>query len=806
MPFRARCNPACLIRRQNATIAIRRGPPVARNSLLEGHNPIADVALSGQSYRHNSTSSLFSPFTSFFSRAKGLTPTSPDQAASEFINSISTSQYDTLHSSYIIIINSPSPSTHLSQEILHDAMALLSESRSMSELELLRRIYDDLPTRFGYPISSEQENLLIKGLCLNGLIEDALSLAQSIDPQHVDWRLLLQSASSDYPSLVDSIIPFLRQYSKLDQTDVALILRSIRNTHSRSTGSLTRSKLDTVLEEIREKGITLDLPTEAELMRIHISLGELEKASEIVDRWDTKYITSPALWNAMVELAIARNDRDIVEELIGRMKDRGIKAPQKALTFLSVQNLRSYVSSRSTMGFSEIVGSVDHAEKICGVESKADVWAEVVRVYLVEVKSHDNLDVVLEVYSEILSRGIEVSAELARNIIIPLSNSRQQSRLNDMMRIYDDYLSSSLAFKTRRETHKFQPVYQYLLMSCAKSEPPATTFALRLLNDMKVHQVEISSGNMISLLVLLMKSSEDHYSAFNLYSHFYDLSHSSIDEEGYKVILINFLNLYWDRSPFCPPELFIAIMKDMSKNGYQPDSHILSSLLKQYGSQATKLRRKLRSTPTVSGSTAISPYDEEVDIGEQLDTLSQSIRDIHTLLKLDPLIIPDIPLLSAMMDAYSRVGAYSECFEVWDELVSRRSREAPEKLKELYAAGLNVILDACGWSYSLNRGRKIWAWAKKWELVWEKKHFDSYVEFLCRNSQLAEAGGFVLDEMGGDGPEADKESVRIVLKFGRRERDYKRDVGVMGDFVRRLRDEKGELYEQLREEGELEGY
>ncbi|KAK6908379.1 hypothetical protein I203_102380 [Kwoniella mangroviensis CBS 8507] len=816
MPYRARCNPASLIRRHNASVAIRRVPPVLRHG--SAHEGIKRGAVMPMlSYRYNSTSSLFSPFTSFFSRAKSLTPTSPDQAASEFVKSVSSSQVESLYSSYNIIVSSPSPSSYLSAEYLHDAIKLLAESRSLRDLELLRRIYDDLPNRFGYTITAEHDNLLIKALCNNGITEEALSFAQSINPEDVDWRLLLRSASTDHPFLIDTVVPFLRQYSTLDQSDIALILRSIRNTHSRSTGSLTRSKLESVLKDVREKGIMLEPSTEAELMRLYISLGELDKANEIVSRWNMKNIVSPGLWNAIVEMAIARDDLDRVENTIENMEEKGIKPPQKALTFLSLRKLRSYISSTSVVAFSEIVGSVDGAERVCGVEAKADVWAEIIRVYLSEVKSHDNLDVVLEVYSEILSRGIEISADLARNIIIPLSNVRHHSRLDDMIRIYEDYLSSSLAFNTKKEKNKFHNVYQYLLMACSKSQPPSTRTALKLLDDMKIHHIEVSSSNMISLLVLLMKSSEDHYSAFNLYSHFYDLSPESIDEEGYKVILINFLNLYWTQSPFCPPELFIAILKDMSKNGYQPDSHILSSLLKQYGHQATKLRRKLRSpsstipmSTTSTTSTSISPFEEEhqqVNIGEQLDILSQSIRDIHTLLKLDPLIIPDIPLLSSLMDAYARVGAYSECFEVWDELVSRRAREPPQNLRSLYAASINVILDACGWSYSLKRGKKIWNWAKKWDLVWEKKHYDSYVEFLCRNSQLAEAGDFIFDQMVSPDPQADKESVRIVLKFARRERDAGRsDVEEMKQFVKRLNVDKKEVYDQLKDEGELDGY
>ncbi|WRT67605.1 uncharacterized protein IL334_004577 [Kwoniella shivajii] len=809
MPFRARCNPTCLVRRQNALLAIRRGIIVPRSRL--GGNAGSVTPVSTGFARHNSTSSLFSPLTSFFSRVKGPSGPSPEQASSDFTSSLASSQIDKLQSAYNVIISSPNAGQYLSEEQLIEAMRFLMELNSSQSLGLLQRIYQDLPDGFGYAITPEHQKLLITSLCNSGSVNDAFDWAQTMSPQSVDWRILLQTASKHDPSLVEPIATHARQHSSLDHTDYALLIRSIRNSHSTSTRSRTIAKLDDLLVELEENGVVLDWSTQAELMRLYISLGELEKANEIATSWDMSNIPSPGTWNAIAELYIARGDTDLVEETIGRMKDKGLSAPQKALTFLSLQNLQSQISSKSTVGLSDIIGSIESAERVCDIPASSDVWAEIVRLYLSEVKSHDSLDIAMEVYHEVLSRGIEVSAELARNIIIPLCNIRKTSRLPDAMRIYDDYLSSSNALHNRREKSRFSTVYQYLLVACSKSKPPSTIIAIRLLSDMRNHQIEITSTNLISLLIMLMKSSEDHPSAFNVYAHFYALSPGLIDESGYQAILTTFLNLSWERSPYPPPEYFIGMLKDMHKAGYQPGSHILAGLLKQYGYQATRLRRKARSaTISSTSSTSISTINHEdgpeLSVEEQLDNLGQSIRDIHTLIKLDPLISPDIPLLSSLMDSYARAGAFSECFEVWDELIQRRPRESITTVKQSYAASINVVLDACGWSYSLQRGRKAWNWAKRWNLIWEKKHYDSWLECLCRNGQLEEAGMIIFDEMGIDNvPPPDKESARIVLRFGRRENDHGRSREEVGQFVERLKEQKKDWFEELKAEGELEG-
>jgi pentatricopeptide repeat protein len=142
------------------------------------------------------------------------------------------------------------------------------------------------------------------------------------------------------------------------------------------------------------------------------------------------------------------------------------------------------------------------------------------------------------------------------------------------------------------------------------------------------------------------------------------------------------------------------------------------------------------------------------------------------MIKLDPMITIDIPLLNSLMDAFARVGAYAEAFEVWDELVERRPRETqihnqnPGMVEELYSPSINIMLDACGFSGSLFRGKKAWNWATRWSLNRNKKNWDAYVECLCRCGQMEDAFE-VVKRMKSDGgvPEPSRETVELLVKF-----------------------------------------
>jgi pentatricopeptide repeat protein len=178
----------------------------------------------------------------------------------------------------------------------------------------------------------------------------------------------------------------------------------------------------------------------------------------------------------------------------------------------------------------------------------------------------------------------------------------------------------------------------------------------------------------------------------------------------------------------------MEIMGDMRKAGLKIGPYAITSLLTSYGLQAR-----------VTRDTSMEPEARR----KKLNALLAGITELHTMIKLDPSYTVDIALLNALMDAYSRVGAFSEAFEVWEELLERRPREDPKALAELYGPSISVYLDACGYSLSLLRARKAWAWATRWGLV-NSKNWDAWLECLCRNGRITEAYNTVVRIRDGD--------------------------------------------------------
>ncbi len=152
-------------------------------------------------------------------------------------------------------------------------------------------------------------------------------------------------------------------------------------------------------------------------------------------------------------------------------------------------------------------------------------------------------------------------------------------------------------------------------------------------------------------------------------------------------------------------------------------------------------------------------------------------------MKIDPMIEVDIALLNSLMDAYSKVGAYGEAFEVWDELVERRPREPKETVEKDYGPSINIMMDTCGHSGSLGKARKAWAWAKRWRKTpLSLANWEAWIECLARLGQTREATIVLVEEMGKDGnPEPSKETAKIVLRFSWRD---ERDAEWVREMVR----------------------
>ena len=788
MPFRARAQPARVVLHRDAVRFLRkasvtrappqpdRGPSRTTQSTFFHPHKLQNPTLEPR------TKASPSFLSKLFKRRSSPSRTSanPAEAYAEFLTATQSHDIPAMKAAYDTIVSAidqaPSSSTlkqtYISPQELLAAMHELEHSTSSTGFALLYRMYGDNSRRFGFKDTPVHHRLMIGGYYTTGRVREALTLARTRDPGEVNWSALLQAAAKHDPRQVDEVVGVIKQTQSLSTEDYGHLLSHLRRESSLSAiiRQQSQERLSEILGEMEELGLKLNLKHEAEVVRIYLMLGYLAQAEKIAAGWDGVEATTNEIRAALFDLRIFKGDRDGVIALCQATAQAQIHAPPRAMAFL----VESRLAGPDDVGADDVGQAVSEVEQETGIEVTGYAWTELVQNFI----GRSGLDTALQVYDAAQGRGVVTDIRLAQLLIIPLC-STQPPRFEQALRIYNDLISSERPMSDVHSRRTLSELYESLLNACSESR---LTFSLAtpLLNDMRSRGVTISSANRNSLIVSLMSAAPDHASAFRIYSLINSLSSSPLTKEAYDVIATAFLKLSWDASPFVPLNLFLELMKDMHRAGQQPGARILTSLLHQYGVQASGLKQ-----------IYMSPEKR----GVILRGIVRAVRDVHTRIKLDPLIEVDIPLLNALMDAYNRAGSYYSALEVWEELVERRSREPAETVKADFEPSVCIILDCCGYSGRPQRAKKIWAWARRHGLADDRKLWDTYVECLCRCDEMDEAVELVCGVMkhgAGGAAQASRESCEILLKFSWRNPRWFEQVQA------RVREAFPEWWDQLR--------
>ena len=593
-------------------------------------------------------------------------------------------------------------------------------------------------------------------------------------------HLLARSAEIQSP-LVSVVVDILRGRDELEYRDYTYILRDLRHelsdTKRRRSAEETQEALQDVLREMRDTGKHLDAEGEGEMVRINVLLGvenSIKAAAETIRRWGEWRVYSVYQWNAYIEYLIKVEDESTIASVLEGWPNGEMDPPIRAKEYLITRNLQRSIDSKSTIKPTDVAQAVEPIEKDARSPSAARLWGTAIRHLLSQVP--ESLDTAMEVYTLARDKGVETDSTLARELIIPLTNL--DTRLEEALAIYSDYLGFNPPDIVTSDKRDPTIIFTSLLYACAKVNESAA--ALRILTDMRSRKLSFPPSTLGALATTLTRSAPDHQTAFNLYAHLYALDSHAFNRRTYESILSGFIIHSTPNSPVAPTNLYLEIIRDMKKAGLRIGSYSITSLLTSYGLQATKLSKRARS-------------EDQPARQAKVNSLLRGICELHTMIKLDPLVEVDIPLLNALMDAYNRVGAYAEAFEVWDELVERRSRQSIDQMDQ-YSPSLNILLDTCGHSNSLFRANKAWAWATRWSLNTDKRNWDAYVECLCRCGSIEDAYEVVTKMRNDEGtPDPTVETVMLLIKFSWKNR---RDFEEAKEKVER---EIPELWEGVKE-------
>ncbi len=818
MPFRARAHPSSIPLHRNVAHRLRR--PASSFGLKPNPNPsFPSSSTKPESFFQSKlieppTSietrprSSSSPSPSLFSKIFGLRK-SGESSVSNRSNSVQEDFFAAIESRNVLVVkktydtiistihhdSSSSSSTsvqrYISSEDVLAAMEMLSRSNSANALPLLYRMYTDAG-RLGYENGAKHHHEMIRGFCHGGMIHQAFKLARSRENTEVNWRwgTILAGAVNYEPSLVDEVVEHIQQERKLTDFEYAILVEHLRLRLAR--GDIAR---DEGREEFKhllskmlgESGSRMKMKRSGEtsILRVLVALGEVERAEVKAASWEGEEVTKE-MWVALLELRMVKDDRDGVVELC-RMDQVESRAVERASAWLAQRRLAQLSEIRAE----DVVGAVEAAENETGIDATVEVYTILMQDLMKRSEDDSGLDMALAVYGAARDRGVTIDLTLAHLLITALC-STEPSRLDQALDLYSDLISAE-AFPTDLiSRRKLSEAYRILLVACSRSQDRLSfQDAIRLLGDMKARGVFLHRSSLARLVVDLMHSAPDHSSAFRVYSLAYSLNHSALPETAFYYVATTFLQLSWDESPFVPLNLFLEMVKDMHRAGLRPDSRIYTALLHQYGIQARTMRYLL-STP-----------DALERKGTVRQGLFRAIQDLHTRIKLDPMIEVDIPLLNALMNAYNRIGSWYQASKVWEELLDRFPSEDPSTVKDTFGRSISIILDACGYAGMCERARKIWAWARRHDFLDNPKLWDTYVECLCRCGKFDEALELVCGGVHGT-VFPGKESCRILLKFSWRDERWFRTV------QGRVRETFPEWWDELREivekgEGDREG-
>lgn len=618
-------------------------------------------------------------------------------------------------------------------------LAHLPDNRALA---LLRKLAADVE-RWGIPRRPKHSHLLIRGLCAVGRVGEAYSLADSMGKaiRIEDWRVILGAAAGVDSSVATLAFDRLRP-SGLGTDDFALLVRDLRS--RRLSNEDANAILQQVLADIETSGVTIGKPLQVELVHLYTSLGEYQQAREIVEQWDSTQVErDPRVWNAHVDYLVAtRPDAAIVRSVLRRCMAADLVPPYQGLQYLvriAIKDKIEHAPDLRWMDISKIVQSVQTEFRVGSVSA---VWADALRFIISENVS---FELVLDVYDEARSLGVHTDARLAQALIKPMCD-RPTPMLSQALDVYADFISRPIVKEVYRDRSRIQAIYAHLLRACRGDTDPA--IPLRLLRDMRTNDVQLPTSVLRDLIVALIASSSSHHDAFNYYAHFHATSSSTLDADAYSRILTAFINLSTPSSPHASPKYYLEIHRDMQAAGYTASAHAITSLLASYSRRAA-ITRKTSSDPIFHRT--------------KIDGLHRAIDDVYAQVKLGS-IQADIPLLNALMNAYSRVGAYTSAFQVWDMLVERRTREDPAEVPRLYGPSVSIIIDACGRTDQYSRGKRIMGWTKRHGIM-SQRILEGWIECLCRLRQFDEAADLVCVQMKKLTDDEVRQAVVILLKF-----------------------------------------
>ncbi|KAK4704792.1 hypothetical protein P7C70_g1410, partial [Phenoliferia sp. Uapishka_3] len=636
---------------------------------------------------------------------------------------------------------------------------LMAFVASTSRLSLLLKMFSDLPT-LGFAQTSYDHHLLLTGLARSGKPNRALSWIEGMEetygiaPSVREWNVVLGAyrKEKDVEGLRTVMARMLeRGYSPNVATYNTLIAALFQQGLVQDARQV-RAEMDTA-------GIQADVWTETTLLSGFVEAGELASAkdvyarlSPVVESWelDRPKNFDLAAVNALAKYACATDGFGSGVGLIEGYRDRGFVLNDITLTTLAKEGARGLSDAESAIDLVERLG------KSTGVVAGRKAWSIVINGVLAGL---GGIDEALKVLQEARDRSVKPDSAMIQPLLSALVTRPTPETFATAKLLYEDLATSSRAYSSAPDTS----IYVTLLRACADPIHPDLEFSKTLLADMRERAVRLDAQSVTWHIVALMRVARDFADAFQSYDKVRALDAHVLTTSAYNIIITAFTSLTFPTatSPdaqIAPPPLILEFLSDMRRTSHPPDAITYSLLLTYY-------------SRTSSASPAL-------------------IAHLHSLIKLDMHVDPDTALFNSLMGAYSRVGAFTSAFRIWDTMRANHSIDH---------VSVSTVLDTCGYAKDERRARRTWKELQKEGFALNLKNWETWVECLERLGDFREAERVVFEDMkpGKGKVGAGVTTMETLLRFSYR--FSKREKGRFEIVKARIKKDRPDLWEAVKD-------
>ncbi|KZT43790.1 hypothetical protein SISSUDRAFT_996774 [Sistotremastrum suecicum HHB10207 ss-3] len=705
------------------------------------------------------------------SKPRFFSPDACSQALSKFLSALQSGNNVQLRGAYHNICRLKRSEGTLesphwpSSEHLLLAMQQLSKGSSRADLELVEELLHDLASLFNLPANEQHYAAFVEAIIRQDGPREAMSRLLEYPTSISHWNLVFKALAEQHDTLSFSRLfasaigrglhPDRETYNSLlncmsaarDATELAQVFDSLDQSLATDAGrsSFSREFWPSLIPRIRKLASHQALETDTnEILTASDEVIPVESSQSLpttIADEESDSSESPEtadhrrFYGTLKALAASRkrvlNKNSVVDGVIA-MIERKIKADDS----FKGSPLALHAAAHAAQKISELKRIADTLA--CGIDAQA--WT----ILINNVLDLKGISAALEIYDEAKANVVPTSAmthSLLRALCSGKLRSSSEPRFERIMSIYRELLQCHLDNQSSEPPDA--QVYNIILQMLTSAHDTSATLpiAFSLLRDMQRYSVSFEPAAALSLLVLLIKASSSHATAFEVYTLFQEQYPDILDPERSTTILNAFGTLSFVHQRFTPPSLFFLMLNDMQRRGLQLSGYGYTIILSQ-------ISRSIQSEMSNKSPANLASSENALD----------AIRQIHRRLVLDTALSPDTPLLNALMNAYNHAGSIRDAIQVWETLYLQGKYDN---------TSVSIILDACGHNDALQVGASLMSRLHREGFQLDRGNWISWLEVLCRARKFEEALRLVCFDMVRSSPPImpDERTVSLLLKF-----------------------------------------